>query len=78
MRLETRFAAGRRELRIRIYPEPIHKDDHETELTEAELAAGQEYWRARWAAAEDPSARRSLAAARCSNCAHPAPAGSST
>ncbi len=53
VRLETRFAADRRSLRIRVYPEPIHKDDHEPELTDAELAAGQEYWRARWSAAND-------------------------
>jgi hypothetical protein len=54
VRLETRFTAGGRRLQIRVFPEPIHKDDHEREVTEQELAAAQEYWRARWAAASDP------------------------
>ncbi len=58
VRLETRFAPDRRSLRIRIYPEPIHKDDHEPELTDAELAAGQEYWRTRWSAATDAELAR--------------------
>ena len=58
VRLETRFAADRSNLRIRVYPEPIHKDDHEPELTDAELAAGQEYWRTRWGAATDAELAR--------------------
>jgi hypothetical protein len=69
VRLETRFAADRSNLRIRILPEPIHKDDHEPELTRAEVAAGREYWRARWAAGTDAAQaraawRRLAAAAR--------------
>ncbi len=58
VRLETRFSADRQTLRIRVFPDQIHKDDHEPELTDAEFAAGQEYWRARWAAGADaPQAR---------------------
>lgn len=53
VRLETRFSADAKTLRIRIFPDQIHKDDHEPELTAAEQDAGQAYWRARWAAGTD-------------------------
>ncbi|GII97467.1 hypothetical protein [Sinosporangium siamense] len=43
VRLETRFAAGNT-LRIRVYPDQIHVDDHEPRLTSAELEAGKRYW----------------------------------
>jgi hypothetical protein len=56
VRLETRYFADGTELRIRIYPDQVHLDAHEPELTDAEVAAGERYWRARWQA--DAAARR--------------------
>ena len=38
------------ELAIRVYPDEIHVDSHEPELTQAELAAGTAYWQAVWGA----------------------------
>lgn len=51
VRLETRYFDGNKELRIRIFPDQVHIDNHETELTEDEVAAGQFYWQTRWNAA---------------------------
>ncbi len=56
VRLETRFVPlddGRTELRIRVYPDDIHIDTFEGELTEDEVRAGQAYWHGRWAAGSD-------------------------
>lgn len=52
VRLETRFftVGGRRELRIRIFPDQIHIDAHVPELLPDELDAGRWYWRTRWGA----------------------------
>ncbi|MEY7849605.1 hypothetical protein AB7C87_10470 [Natrarchaeobius sp. A-rgal3] len=52
VRLETRFVdsgdlAGSGEpdeLRLRIYPDQLHVDSHEPELTEAEVDAGTKFW----------------------------------
>lgn len=51
VRLETRFATGgqAQELWIRVYPDEIHADSHEHELTDIEIAAGQAFWNAVWA-----------------------------
>jgi len=51
VRLETRFATGgaAQELWIRVYPDEIHTDAHEHELTDTEIAAGQTFWTTVWA-----------------------------
>jgi hypothetical protein len=50
VRLETRYTQDRRSLRIRVYPDQIHLDAHEPELTGDEAAAGRHYWTAVFAA----------------------------
>ena len=53
VRIETAYfpnAAGQQDLVVRIYPDDIHVDSHEPELTAEELAAGTEYWRSVWGA----------------------------
>jgi hypothetical protein len=56
VRLETRFfpqANGASELRVRVYPDRLHIDSHEEELTPAEKTWGQHYWTQIFAAGED-------------------------
>ena len=56
VRLETRFftvASGAVELRIRVFPEQIHIDSHEPELTTDERTWGVKYWQQDWIAADD-------------------------
>lgn len=53
VRLETRFTADRKALRVRIFPDQIHVDQHEPALTQAEVDAGRWYWTQRWAGEGD-------------------------
>lgn len=50
VRLETRFQIvnGQTDLLIRIYPDDIHIDTHEPELTSEELEWGRHYWEQAW------------------------------
>lgn len=59
VRLETRFArtsAGAAELRVRIWPDDICIALPPGDLSEAERAAGEQYWNTRAAAATTPAA----------------------
>ncbi|MFY9555472.1 MAG: hypothetical protein WAV47_12240 [Blastocatellia bacterium] len=56
VRLETRFfvlPAGGAELRVRVFPDKIHLDSHELDLTADEQTWGQHYWQQDWSAADD-------------------------
>ena len=62
VRLETRFFAqpdGSSELRVRIYPDKIHLDSHEPELTRTELEWGTHCWEMLWRAGNDAEAQKS-------------------
>ncbi|MFG1932658.1 hypothetical protein ACGFK1_18745 [Mycobacterium sp. NPDC048908] len=66
VRLETLFrpsASGGAELLIRVYPDDIHIDSHETALTAAERAAGERYWSVAGAPGADEAARSAAWAA---------------
>jgi len=61
VRLETRFFLepdGTFELRVRVYPDQVHLDSHEPELTEQEKIWGQHYWEEDWRAGNDEEARQ--------------------
>lgn len=61
VRLETRFFAqadGTEELRVRVYPDQIHVDSFEPELSEDERAFGQHFWEQIWRAGHDEAAER--------------------
>src|SRR5215207_2757772 len=60
VRLETRFftlADGTTELRVRVFPDKIHCDSHEPDLTSDEMTWGEHYWQQDWMAGDDLSAR---------------------
>ena len=59
VRIETRFAGT--DLLIRIYPDDIHIDTHEPELTVDEAARGRTYWQQVAAGADPRDAWRQLA-----------------
>src|SRR5204862_3238260 len=48
---------GSSELRVRIYPDKIHLDSHEPQLTSDERDWGQHYWILDWHAGSDATAR---------------------
>lgn len=59
VRLETRFFTrpdSSRELRLRVYPDKVHVDSHEVELTKPERDWGVHYWEQTWRAGRDPQA----------------------
>jgi hypothetical protein len=61
VRLETRFFQqpnGGSELRVRVYPDRIHIDSHEEELTQAEKTWGQHYWTQIFLAGDDTQAQK--------------------
>ena len=60
VRLETRFFPqpdGSSELRVRVYPDKIHLDSHEPELTPGELEWGKHFWEQAWRAGNDLQAQ---------------------
>jgi len=61
IRLETRFEdrrGGGADLLVRIYPDDIHQDAHDRELSGDEIAWGQKFWERRQEAADDEALRR--------------------
>src|SRR4051812_29054091 len=62
VRLETRYfamPAGGFELRVRVYPDKVHVDTHEPELTDQELLWGKFFWDQTWRAINDENAKKS-------------------
>src|SRR3954447_16308616 len=65
VRLETRFrvAGSVRELQVRVYPDEIAADAHESRLTHEEWRRGVAFWEAAWRAPENGAPWRELTAA---------------
>ena len=62
IRLETRFIKmvdGGSELRIRVYPDTVHIDSHEPELTADEQVWGRHFWEETWRASTDEERAKS-------------------
>ena len=51
--VQTRYTKDTQQLMIRVYPDALHTMAHEPGLTPAELEAGKQYWRLRFAAPID-------------------------
>src|SRR5262245_47970072 len=51
VRLETRVVAGGTRLLVRVHPDVVHVDAFEPELTAAEIAWGEHFWKQTWLAA---------------------------
>ena len=67
VRLETRFftlADGSTELRVRVFPDKIHLDSHEPDLTADEQTWGQHYWEQDWRAGDRHGARAPMRGGR--------------
>lgn len=60
VRIETKFASNPQRLRIRIYPDIVHLQQHEPRLLPKEILAGQAYWQARFQGADSALAWDSL------------------
>src|SRR5262245_25751518 len=61
VRLQPRFFPqpdGAAELRIRVYPDKIHVDTHEPELTDQEQTWGKHFWEQTWRAGNDEGAKK--------------------
>jgi hypothetical protein len=61
VRLETRYfalPAGGFELRVRVYPDKVHVDTYERELSEQELTWGKHFWEQTWRAGNDDGAKK--------------------
>ena len=62
VRLETRFFTlpdDSSELRVRVYPDTVHIDSHEPELTSDEQIWGRHFWEETWRAATDKERAKS-------------------
>ena len=62
VRLETRFFAlpdaATQELRVRVYPDQVHVDSHETGLSQDEVLWGQHFWQQIWRAGREEAGER--------------------
>src|SRR5215216_2932574 len=62
IRLETRFftlADASSELRVRVYPDAVHIDSHEPDLTADEQTWGRHFWEETWRASTDKERAKS-------------------